>query len=124
MKCPKCHSDMEKVYFQTVEIDRCKDCKGLWFDLLEHEQLKMMDGSEEVDIGDPNVGKKFNDKDSINCPHCKARMVKMVDSKQSHIWYESCAICYGVFFDAGEFTDFKDETFTDYFKDILTRERK
>jgi Zn-finger nucleic acid-binding protein len=51
-------------------------------------------------------------------------MVKMVDHKQPHIWYETCHSCFGVFFDAGEFRDFKEETLADYFKDLFAKERK
>jgi 4a-hydroxytetrahydrobiopterin dehydratase len=32
----------------------------------------------------------------------------MVDAKQPHLWYEACTECYGIFFDAGEFKDFKE----------------
>jgi Zn-finger nucleic acid-binding protein len=35
-------------------------------------------------------------------------MVRMVDAAQPHIWVESCPVCHGTFFDAGEFTDFKE----------------
>ncbi len=35
----------------------------------------------------------------------------MVVAGQPHIAYESCGFCHGVFFDAGEFKDFREETF-------------
>lgn len=115
---------MEKVTFSQVEIDRCTQCRGLWFDLLEHEVLKKTQGSEAIDIGDPKVGKSYRNVDNILCPVCQARMVKMVDNDQPHIWYEACSTCYGVFFDAGEFTDFKEDTLFDTIRDLFTRERK
>lgn len=124
MDCPKCASAMEKVSYEGVEIDRCTGCKGIWFDLQEHEQLKLMKGSESIDTGDPAVGRKMNKIDRIICPVCKTQMMRMVDNDQPHIWYESCATCYGVYFDAGEFTDFKEQSVMDFLKDILTRERR
>lgn len=124
MECPKCMSPMEKVSYSNIEVDRCLSCKGIWFDLLEHEKLKKIKGSEEIDTGNPDIGKEYNDIDKINCPVCNTRMVKMVDKDQSHIWYESCATCYGVFLDAGEFADFKEENLTDLIKDFFTKERK
>ena len=51
-------------------------------------------------------------------------MIKMVDQRQPHIWYKSCSLCYGVFFDAGEFRDYKEETVLDFFKDLLAGERR
>lgn len=124
LNCPKCSSPMEKVNFSDVEVDRCTNCKGIWFDLLEHEKLKEIEGSETIDTGDPDVGKKYNKIENIICPVCKTNMVKMVDNEHPHIWYESCATCYGVFFDAGEFKDYKEDTFLGFIKDMFTKERK
>ena len=127
MECPKCNSEMEKITFEAIEVDRCTDCKGLWFDMLEHEHLKAIENSESIDIGDPKMGKEYDkiDKiDKIDCPECKTQMIRMVDNEQPHIRYEACTSCYGVFFDAGEFRDYKHETITDFFKDLLAKERK
>jgi Zn-finger nucleic acid-binding protein len=44
---------MEKVTFKDIEVDRCTNCKGLWYDMLEHEELKGLKNSEEIDTGDP-----------------------------------------------------------------------
>ena len=51
MQCPKCAQAMEKVTFQDVEVDRCINCGGMWFDMLELEELKKMKGSEKIDTG-------------------------------------------------------------------------
>jgi len=124
MDCPKCISGMEKVVFENVEVDRCKNCEGIWFDMLEHEDLKTLQGSEAIDTGDPEKGKDYNKIDNINCPDCKTKMIKMVDNRQPHIWYEFCLTCYGLFFDAGEFTDFKNFTLSDILKGIKAKERE
>ena len=78
MLCPKCDSEMEKVTFASFEVDRCTGCKGLWFDMLEHEDLKKIAGSEEIDNGDPEEGKKYNEKSDVICPKCHISMIKMV----------------------------------------------
>jgi Zn-finger nucleic acid-binding protein len=114
---------MEVVAFKDVEVDRCTLCKGLWFDSFEADQLKDMKGSEEIDIGDPEVGRVFNRDDRIDCPRCKTGMIRMVDPKQTHIWMESCTVCHGVFFDAGEFRDFKRYTVVDFFRGLRAGER-
>jgi Zn-finger nucleic acid-binding protein len=114
---------MEKVEFQGIEIDRCTLCKGMWFDALEHEALKKMEGSEVIDQGDPEVGELFNAEDRISCPNCHTEMIRMVDRDQPHIWFESCSTCYGVFFDAGEFVDFKRHTLLDTIRDIRAKAR-
>ena len=43
MKCPKCGADLHPEEFRGIQIDRCSECHGLWFDdgemelLLKHE---------------------------------------------------------------------------------------
>lgn len=124
MKCPKCESEMKRVTFNDIEVDRCDGCEGIWFDMLEHEELKQMKGSEAIDTGSPEKGKEFNKIDKIKCPKCHSAMIRMVDNSQPHIWYESCGVCYGVFFDAGEFSDFKDHSISDFFKRLKAKERR
>ena len=124
MNCPKCKSAMETVEYHLIIVDRCKTCKGLWFDMLEAEQLKEIKGSAQIDIGDPKVGEEYNKIDKVNCPKCNTLMGKMVDNDQPHIWYESCDVCYGLFFDAGEFRDYVEENIMDFFKDLLKKPRQ
>jgi len=123
MNCPKCNSVMEKVVYQLVEVDRCTGCRGIWFDMQEHQQLKRTAGSEAIDTGAPRPGANVK-VGNIECPVCKTRMTRLVDVKQPHIWYESCPVCYGVFFDAGEFRDFKEESVLDFFRDLAAKERQ
>ena len=123
MKCPKCNSLMENVEYKSIEVDRCKSCHGIWFDMLEAEQLKATKGSEKIDVGDPAKVEKYNKGESVNCPRCLTQMTMTVDDKQPHIWYEYCEICHGMFFDAGEFRDYKEETILDYFKDLFSKPR-
>ena len=124
MDCPKCQSPMEAVAYELFEVNRCKNCKGLWFDLREQEHLRALAGSESLDVGAPEDGAAYNEIGSIECPICHTSMIRMVDIQQPHIWYESCPTCYGVFFDAGEFRDYKERTILDFFKDLTAKERK
>ncbi len=123
IKCPKCQGSFEQVPYANIEVDRCTDCHGIWFDSLEAQALKKVKGAETIDIGDPKTGKKFNQVGDINCPKCSTKMTKMVDVKQHHIWYEKCPLCYGIWFDAGEFKDFKEESINDFFRDMFSPKR-
>ena len=119
MDCPKCESIFEHITFNTIAVDRCSHCKGLWFDMLDKKDLTRMKGAESIDIGDDQVGKKFDQMRDINCPNCDHRMIPMVDKDQFHIKYESCPNCYGTFFDAGEFRDLKEHTVMERFAQML-----
>ena len=106
---------MEQVTYSTTEVDRCTECKGLWFDMLEHEDVHSH--AADLDIGDATVGASFNKIDVIACPVCpSSTMIRMVDVQQPHIWFESCPLCFGRFFDAGEFRDLADHSLSDFFK--------
>ena len=123
MECPKCESEMEVVEYEGISVDRCTMCRGMWFDMLEHEHLKAIEGSESIDIGSDELGEHYNKIDHIKCPACKSQLIRMVDRDQPHIWYEACTSCYGVFFDAGEFRDYKERTVLDFFRDLFAKER-
>jgi len=110
MKCPKCDSDFEQIQHDGIEVDRFNGCKGLWFDTFENEELRALGGSEAIDTGTTSA-EKGHTLDAALCPRCSVNMINMVVAGQPHIAYESCGVCHGVFFDAGEFRDFREETF-------------
>ena len=118
MNCPKCNNVMEPKTFGTVKVDQCTTCKGLWFDMGEIDELRKYAGSDLVDSGDPALGKKFADIRKIDCPKCHTHMIKMVDANQPHIHFESCTSCFGIFLDAGEYSDMIDDNILDRIHDF------
>jgi len=124
MRCPKCRADMEQIEFEGTEIDRCKICKGIWFDAGEIELMRDNRAAIAIDTGDASVGKQSNVIDHYQCPRCSGSMVRVVDPRQRHIWYETCGSCGGSFLDAGELIDLSKITIGDFFKDLATPERK
>ena len=121
MKCPKCDGELAPTKFEDVEIDRCRNCKGLWFDAFEHEELKRREGSQVIDADRPAKAVAGGSK---QCPRCPVKMIDMVVAAQPHIKYESCPVCHGVFFDAGEFLDFREETLKETVRAISAAVRK
>lgn len=119
MKCPKCSAEFETVTYENIAVDRCTGCHGLWFDMLEEDDLKKIEGSESIDIGDPRPDPEKNRIQKIDCPKCNGPMINLIDKDQFHIHYEYCPTCYGTFFDAGEFRDFKEHTIIERFKQML-----
>ena len=119
MNCPKCSAEFETVSFNDIEVDRCTGCKGLWFDMLEKDDLVKIKGSESIDIGDEQVGESYRDMQKIQCPKCSRPMLPMVDKDQFHIKYEACVDCFGTFFTAGEFRDLKERSVLERFAQML-----
>lgn len=127
MQCPKCQGEMQEHTLSTlsgeVTVDRCVDCRGIWFDIGEAELLKDKWMSDYIDDGDPEVGREHNKIRDVNCPRCGKQMAQLNDPVQTHIQYEACAE-HGMYFDAGEFTDYKYETLMDIFRDFVFAIRK
>ncbi len=108
--CPKCAGEtMAQVTVQEVEVDRCPRCGGLWFDVEEHERLRRVEGSETVDVA-AGATRTSSREQVLDCPRCHTRMVSTHVPDQPHIVVETCPVCYGLFFDAGEFADLKHMT--------------
>lgn len=124
MRCPKCRADMAPVDYAGVEVDRCGSCQGIWFDAGEVEALAGQPAALAIDVGDARAGKAMNAVDDYRCPRCGGTMARRVDPAQRHIWYESCTACDGSFFDAGEFRDLAQVTVADFFRRLVTRERR
>lgn len=123
IRCPKCHVDMEQIRYEDVEIDRCGDCGGIWFDAGEIERLKSHRAAHAIDTGDAATGRARNTIDRYPCPRCSGSMVRMIDPIQHHIWFETCSICGGSYFDAGEFRDLSKVTIADFFRSLRAPER-
>jgi Zn-finger nucleic acid-binding protein len=124
IRCPKCKADMEQVEYQGTEIDRCTICSGIWFDAGEIEVMRDEQAAAAIDTGNARAGKINNSMDNYRCPRCSGSMVRVVDPQQTHIWYETCSSCNGSFLDAGELRDLSKESIGDFFKGLVTPERK
>jgi Zn-finger nucleic acid-binding protein len=107
---------MEAIEYEGVEVDRCKNCKGIWFDVGESESLFGEDAASALDIGDPSVGQRTNKIDRYRCPRCDGGMMRRLGAKQKQIKYEECTSCRGMFFDAGEFTGLVREAVSELLK--------
>lgn len=110
MNCPKCKGPMACLSHDGMQIDRCTKCGALWFDMLDREQLQLLPGTAPAAATDEEELRAHNEVSDVKCPICGDPMVKMVDEDEPHVWYELCPGCDGVFFDAGEYEGFRNET--------------
>jgi Zn-finger nucleic acid-binding protein len=95
---------METVAFGGIEVERCGGCKGLWFDAREHEKLRDVKGAAAtLDIGDPRPDAGKETRGKIQCPACHTQMIQLTIQGKGRLKVESCTVCHGAFFDAGEF---------------------
>lgn len=118
MDCPKCKAEMEFGTLEGLRVDRCLQCRGIWFREDHHRKLRKAKDAHLIDIGSPELGRQFDEAAYVPCPDCGQAMDRTSDSSQPHIFYEKCADGHGVFFDAGEYKDYKDKSIGDLFKRI------
>lgn len=50
MKCPKCGADLVTENQHGIQLDRCRECQGIWFDAAETEELLKQEGTGVVKI--------------------------------------------------------------------------
>lgn len=105
MKCPKCNAPMETAKQNRIAVDRCTECKGIWFDCMEAEDLIETENGTSVDIGNKLKGMKMDKIRDIKCPHCNKQMQTVSDREDPLLKFEVCTDCHGYFLDAGEFRD-------------------
>lgn len=123
MQCPKCHGVMAPKTYHGERLHRCDRCGGIFItpEVLTHMKSTWM--SEALDTGDPREGKAYDDMGQIVCPACDAPMSDESDAEQSHIWFEQCSRCHGIYLDAGEFSDLKYNTLLDRVRDLVRKPR-
>jgi Zn-finger nucleic acid-binding protein len=108
---------MEKVSVGDIEVDRCTACKGIWFDAREHEKLKRVKGAQSIDTGERPADAAEAHK--IECPICHTPMITLSVIGHPKLKYESCTVCFGAFFDAGEFREYHGEGVVRYLKGLV-----
>ena len=122
IQCPKCNAPMRMMRVESTEVDRCTSCEGLWFDALEDRDVRAKESIDALDP--PNAQAKVgrNDQRRVDCPRCHTPMIRMLDRRTREIWYESCPICYGKFFDAGEFRAIQPRTLMELLRSFVGRQ--
>ena len=50
MKCPRCNNALTEREFQTVKLDACDRCKGVWFDAGELEMILLLKKGDQVRV--------------------------------------------------------------------------
>lgn len=120
LKCPKCSNTMKKIEHASIVVDRCVYCYGVWFDKVEVDHLKNVKAASLIDIDNSSSNKVWNEEIEIDCPVCEYRMISKFDREKPHIRFENCPLCYGIFFDAGEFKDYQENTLLAWLKNLVS----
>ncbi len=100
MNCPKCNADLVKKYYKgMIEVDSCPNCRGMWLDSHELDQLE--DTAFDIDSHKGSLV-HFQSKTQYPCPHCGNGL----DEFQYRLYDLKLDYCadkdHGFWLDAGE----------------------
>ena len=105
MNCPIDKSDMIVVEHQSIELDYCLKCRGVWFDSGELDLLIEVLKSEGAEISQPEMLAPQTAKVSEaqrKCPICARKMDKVWIGSNPKVLIDSCPQGDGLWFDGGE----------------------
>jgi uncharacterized protein len=115
--CPKCHAKLEAVKIASLTVERCTGCHGIWFDVLEWDDARKLEGAARIDNGDSSVGAAHDLDSGLRCPKCLTTpLTRLAVAHHPGLHVDKCARCYSMFFDAGEFREFKELSSTERLK--------
>ncbi len=107
MKCPRDGTVLQHVKLAGVELDKCHQCDGIWFDHGELEQLRdaQLPEAEELlerQYGNPEVtpGKVEG---YMRCPRCDdGRLQQITYTYMNPVRIDRCESCLGMWLDDEE----------------------
>jgi Zn-finger nucleic acid-binding protein len=99
MKCPACSSHLVTLELSGIEVDYCFECRGIWLDRGELEQLLSRAGSEDSLIEHiyPVKIRELKRK----CPGCGKTMEKIMTGGKERIILDRCDR-HGIWTEGGE----------------------
>jgi uncharacterized protein len=105
MICPVCRKDALIVEYNSIELDYCPNCSGVWFDSGELELLLESAGIKDFQAylrqavagGEAAVTEKKR-----KCPICRRKMRKTYLGEGAKVLVDVCASNHGIWFDGGE----------------------
>lgn len=107
MKCPRDGAKLAAVEVGGIELDKCHQCDGLWFDPGELQRIQRIDRTDfeeqiEQQYGDPTVERGKTD-GYMRCPRCaEGRLNEVTYTFVKRVKIDRCDSCFGVWIDDNE----------------------
>ncbi len=112
MLCPACTNLLTEKTVSGVTLDTCENgCGGIWFDQFE---FRKFDEAKEPDA-ETLLSLKIRPGITVSdarhdCPKCQGiKMMRHFSSTQKKVTMDECPNCAGVWLDAGELTQIRNE---------------
>jgi uncharacterized protein len=111
MRCPTCQKSMKPLKIGDVQIDECRQCRGVWFDKGELTQAKdeVEPDLRWLDFGIWKQEARFHINDEpLKCPRCLKADMRAINYKEPDIDFTFCPFCEGVWLNANHFKQILD----------------
>ena len=121
MKCPNCTGTLKLTSYKGVNVDKCDQCHGIWFDFAEIDQL------EDTEFAFDNLKNTMITRvkpGDQKCAKCEAIMQKFF-YRWEELELEVCPNKHGFWLDAGEeekLLSFIDKFQRDLYKKLVGEE--
>ncbi|WP_005033220.1 zf-TFIIB domain-containing protein [Holophaga foetida] len=112
--CPKCGMELLEFCYQTIRIDQCSSCDGIWLDkgeleaverakkgmlLSEELNTRWIQARERLRAATPGELAERQALSHQRCPRCH---VELEEVQEHGVSVDRCTQCGGVWLDAGE----------------------
>jgi len=101
VNCPACKKPLVVLEYESVEVDYCFACEGVWLDAGE---LRLLFGDARRCDAFMNGGTPhgLSPEKPRRCPICRKKMARAVTRGNHPVTYDLCARGDGLWFDKGE----------------------
>ncbi|MBN2613826.1 MAG: zf-TFIIB domain-containing protein [Bacteroidales bacterium] len=106
MNCPRCKIPLSPYNLKdlkiTLELDRCPDCGGIWFDKGELQKLDKI--IEPAFFEFRRTPGKAQQMEALYCPSCThhPKLEKAEHPRDKKVIIDYCSTCKGIWLDKGE----------------------
>ncbi len=106
MECPSCGKSMTTKKYESVNIDECTGCHGVWLD--DNELALIIQDTSQDFTPDERVkayemkGRDHHDSHNLSCPKCSATLRVIQYAYNSGVFIDHCPHKHGVWLDPGE----------------------
>jgi len=102
MQCPKCESpELAAATVRGIEVDRCPQCHGIWFDPKELATLMASSVADLEPLADGKANPAANARTGL-CPRDRTRLIRVLSARRRTVTLETCPKCHGLWLDGGE----------------------
>jgi len=103
MKCPKCTEETLAIAsVQGIDVDRCTNCRGIWFDEQELPRLLQVTPQDLTPLRGGSVQEDLNTKRG-SCPRDATPLLRVYSAQNPSVVVDACTQCRGIWLDGGEF---------------------